>query len=467
MGMGLAFALRGAAQGLGTGLIEEAARKREDALRAAEQEREDRQRAEDRAWKLEDDARDRERELADRDEARSYDRAERQRAVQDLTGFIVGDEEQGYTLTGNAAVVGEEIMTGLSDPENGLGMTPEQVKGATDGALGNIYVESGFEPGAEGDTNLEDHAYNQGQWRGERYENLKRMAAEWGMEESDPRLAGKFFVWEVTGGDPHETAQFQKVLAEDPQTPEEWAEALARHYWRPAEPGNPERQRAAAAFASVAVDGNLDSGTLRDIAEDRGIIPEEADPADIDEEWRFEDTDGDGVADQKRLYRRGSDGDWAKTEDTQPAVRNGIGDDDEPKAWADRDDSDILDEVGDRMEDRFEAWAEGDFPMEFQDQLPAIRETANEMVLELVRGGKSPGEAWREVRTAIEEDLRDNGQYDGAATTEDDSATTDQESADSGAGVPSPTNQAEYEALPPGTKYQHPDDPPGTLRTKG
>jgi hypothetical protein len=32
--------------------------------------------------------------------------------------------------------------------------------------------------------------------------------------------------------------------------------------------------------------------------------------------------------------------------------------------------------------------------------------------------------------------------------------------------VPAPTTKAEYEAVPKGAKYQHPDDPPGTYRTK-
>lgn len=72
--------------------------------------------------------------------------------------------------------------------------------------------------------------------------------------------------------------------------------------------------------------------------EDGNFIPASEKIEDIEEQWRSVDTDGDGYVDEKRLFRRGSDGNWEETDETQALDRAppSADDDDEPTKISER-----------------------------------------------------------------------------------------------------------------------------------
>lgn len=249
-GLGLAI-LGGALEGAGQGFIERAQQQREDAIRAWEAQREDAQLQQDRAWELEDQQRERDWGLEDRRYEENLAREGREAALGAYDAIYGPDSTaaEAFSYTPNAreaAVIAAEF--------GGLDVNGEPLSADAIAAfLGNLHVESNFNAGALGDRNLGEgrEAHHMGQWREERWENLQRFSRESGIPLDDPRIVPNFIVWELENS---ESAAWEAIKAENPQTPEEWAYALAKHYWRPAEPGNPARQRAALSYAEAMQD---------------------------------------------------------------------------------------------------------------------------------------------------------------------------------------------------------------------
>ncbi|WP_433490036.1 phage tail tip lysozyme [Nocardia grenadensis] len=108
--------------------------------------------------------------------------------------------------TGSAIIPSEdkptamEMMKYLIDTHN---FTPAQAAGI----VANAKYESGFRVGAEGDTNLKDHAYGIFQWRGGRYEGLKEFASRPGEDIGSWKTHINYMVHELTSGTDYQTAE--------------------------------------------------------------------------------------------------------------------------------------------------------------------------------------------------------------------------------------------------------------------
>ena len=73
------------------------------------------------------------------------------------------------------------------------GYTLEQASGI----VGNLQVESGFNPNIQGDTNLSTPSVGIAQWREGRLENLKRFAQENGRSWNDLNVQLSFIIHEL------------------------------------------------------------------------------------------------------------------------------------------------------------------------------------------------------------------------------------------------------------------------------
>jgi len=112
-----------------------------------------------------------------------------------VTGIPLGE---GDTATG------KQLHSGLVS----RGFSKEEAAAI----VGNLWAESGFDSGARNPSG----AYGLMQWKDGRYDRLQTYAAEKGKAASDLELQLDYIAWELKGGNPYETAQFNKGMAYGP-----------------------------------------------------------------------------------------------------------------------------------------------------------------------------------------------------------------------------------------------------------
>lgn len=110
-----------------------------------------------------------------------------------ITGIPLGESE-----TAKAG----ELVSGLVS----RGFTKEEAAAI----VGNLWAESGFRTGA---LNESSGAYGLMQWLGGRKTRLVQFAQEKGKSPADLDLQLDYIAWELKGGNPYETKQFEKAMA--------------------------------------------------------------------------------------------------------------------------------------------------------------------------------------------------------------------------------------------------------------
>lgn len=110
----------------------------------------------------------------------------------------------GIPLGAGDTATGKQLHSGLVS----RGFSKEEAAAI----VGNLWAESGFDSGARNPSG----AYGLMQWKDGRYDRLQTYAAEKGKAASDLELQLDYIAWELKGGNPYETAQFNKGMAYGP-----------------------------------------------------------------------------------------------------------------------------------------------------------------------------------------------------------------------------------------------------------
>lgn len=288
-----AFALAGAAQGLGQGILERAAQAREDALRALERE----QQLEDRAagWAREDDVYARRRADALSDEGRqrgwSLEDARRARewALSDYAmerGDALADEERGFAreaarIERAAGALQGAYRSGDASARIDLNAGGGNARFATQwltqrgypahvaaGLVGNLAQESGpgLDTRAVGDNG---NSFGAGQWNGPRRRALMTFAADRGRPADDLETQLEFLDWEMNNT---ESAARDAILKAS--TPEEAARVASERFWRPGVPHVERRQAYAADIYRTIADPETPESVRDDLRAAVGMAPD-------------------------------------------------------------------------------------------------------------------------------------------------------------------------------------------------
>lgn len=476
MVMGLGFALRGAAQGFGQGVIDEAARKREDALRAAEQAREDTIRQREREQELEDYERRRQDELEDYglrrgDQLEDYDRT-RGDTLADRD--YEDDREDADVERNSRAIRGvlgrDQHETALNAAEYLIGRGMDPILAV--GAVGNLLQESSLLP-EHGEAKDGDGGASggYGQWNGSRFDDLKAYADENERDWKDLDTQLDFLLWETENT---EAANYQRIVDANPQTPEDAAELWSENFWRPGDPEVQNRRDYAkdiwaarnweeyAAEALADPDGGLTGDAADAVGRALGL-----DVADAEAEgWK--NIEGVRQADGSEIMHGTDPADGV----FKPLPGNIVeappdddGDSDGPTDWSQVDDSEFLDEIADRAETYLKGKVDGSIIL--PDQAADIAEWINNEVLAGRERGLSPSQAWAEVHATLIEDLQD-GTYDGVDAAADAGSDTGETVEVPGVAVGSDgryvvEDDADFDALPSGAEFVGPD---GQIRKK-
>jgi hypothetical protein len=122
-------------------------------------------------------------------------------------GSTTGSDNSTVPITG--IPLGESQTAQAGQLVSGLvsrGFTKEEAAAI----VGNLWAESGFRTGA---VNPSSGAYGLMQWLGGRKNRLVQFAQEKGKSPADLDLQLDYIAWELKGGNPYETKQFEKAMA--------------------------------------------------------------------------------------------------------------------------------------------------------------------------------------------------------------------------------------------------------------
>ena len=138
-------------------------------------------------------------------------------AAEFLTGSGDGSGDGGGDREGGPRE--DQLPTGTPLPKDKEAAAKVLMKGLMDrgftkieaaAIVGNLWAESGFDPKA---VNPKSRAYGLMQWLDGRKDKLDELARDKGKSIDDVDLQLDYIAWELKGGNPYETSQFQKAMA--------------------------------------------------------------------------------------------------------------------------------------------------------------------------------------------------------------------------------------------------------------